>query len=283
MRGALESALRLAAGAGETLLAPLAAVSRSQGQGAVLAKRAHRPWRLPARPWFMAQSWEHLLFAHWPVAVEELRRVVPDEIPIDTYDGSAWLGVTPFRLTALRLRGLPHLPDLTSFLETNVRTYATIGGRPGIYFLSLDAASALAVAAARRSYRLPYFHARMSARTVTDWVDYESTRVSSDGPPAQLRVRYRPTGEASEAQEGSLEHFLTERYCLYTLDDRGRVLRAEIHHPPWPLQPAEAELELNTMGAPLGQPLGGPPLVHFARRQDVLIWRLEPNSITEGR
>ena len=284
IRGAIESGLRVAAGADEALLTPLGARSRSFGQEVVLTETAHRPYRLPDRPWFMAQSWEDLLFAHWPLPVGELRRVVPPQIPIDTYDGTAWIAITPFRVGALRLRGLPHLPGVTSFPETNVRTYATIDEKPGIYFLSLDAASAVAVSAARRSYRLPYFHARMSARRAGDWIEYQSTRVSHDGPAAELRARYRPTGRRFEAEHGSLEQFLVERYCLYTLDERRLVCRADIHHPPWPLQPAEAELELNTMAEPFGVSLRGDPLLHFSRREDVLIWTLErqPASTAAG-
>jgi uncharacterized protein len=285
IRGLVESGLRGAAGAGEALLAPLGARSRSFRQEVVLTETVHRPYRLPDRPWFMAQSWEDLLFAHWPVPVEELRRVVPPGIPIDTYDGRAWIAITPFRVGAVRLRGLPHLPGVTSFPETNVRTYATIDERPGIYFLSLDAASAVAVSAARRSYRLPYFQARMSARRAGDWIEYSSTRVSPDGPAAELRARYRPTGWRFEAEEGSLEQFLVERYCLYTLDEQRRVCRADIHHPPWPLQPAEAEFQLNTMAEPFGVCLRGDPLLHFSRREDVLIWTLErqPASTAAGR
>lgn len=250
----------------------------SLGQAAVLRESAHRPWPLPERPWYMAQTWEQLLFAHWPVAVEELRRVVPSELSIDTHDGTAWVGVTPFRVGASRLRALPHVPGLTSFPETNVRTYATVEGKPGIYFLSLDAASRLAVRGARRVYRLPYFRATMSARRSGDWVDYETVRVAGDGPPAELRGRYRPSGERFNAVEGSIEYFLTERYCLYTLDEGRRLHRADIHHPPWPLQRAEASFAVNTMAAGFGLPLDAQPgpLLHYAERQDVLIWTIQP-------
>ena len=223
----------------------------------------------------MAQSWVNLLFAHWRVPVEQLEAVLPPELPVDTYDGSAWLGVTPFEVAAVRLRGLPHVPGITAFLETNVRTYTTVGGKPGIYFVSLDAASRLAVVGARRTYRLPYFHARMSAERSDELIAYRSRRASRDGPPAELSMRYRAEGARRQAEPGSLEHFLAERYCLYTLDEQRRVLRADIHHPPWPLQAAVAEIERNTMGAQIGQPLDGQPLLHLAARQDVLIWSLE--------
>jgi uncharacterized protein len=206
---------------------------------------------------------------------EELQRVVPDELPLDTFDGSAWLGVTPFHVAAVRVRGLPHLPGVTSFGETNVRTYTTIGGKPGVYFISLDAASRLAVAGARRTYRLPYFHARISTRRTERSIDYRLSRAADDGPPAELFLSYGADGAPVQARPGSLGYFLAERYCLYTLDENRRVLRADIHHPPWPLQPAVAEIERNTMGAQIGQRLEGEPLLHIAARQDVLVWSLE--------
>ena len=275
MTSALGRALRTAAGAGELLLRPAAVVSRSQGQGAVLRETAHRPWPLPRDPWWMAQTWEDLLFAHWPVPPERLRPLLPKAIPLDVREGIAWVGVTPFRVSASRLRGMPHLPGITAFPELNVRTYTTIDGKPGIWFLSLDAASALAVAGARRVYRLPYFKARMECSERAGWIEYRSRRVSSDGEPAELVGRYHPTGPAAPPPPGSLEHWLTERYCLYILAEHGHVLRADIHHPPWPLQVAEASFELNTMAEPYGLGLDRPPaLLHFSRRQDVLIWPL---------
>jgi uncharacterized protein YqjF (DUF2071 family) len=275
MTQVISQALWALAGAGEALLRPAALVGRSQGHGLVLRETAHRPWPVPRAPWLMAQTWEDLLFAHWPIDPERLRPLLPDRIPLDVREGSAWVGVTPFRVGALRLRGTPHVPGVTAFPELNVRTYTTIDGKPGIWFMSLDAASGLAVAGARRAYRLPYFQAQMEVHNDSGWVSYRSRRVSADGEPAEFVGRYRPTGEAKPPAPGSLEHWLTERYCLYALDEQGALLRAEIHHPPWPLQAAEARLDLNTMAAPYRIALDpDPPLLHFARRQDVVIWPL---------
>jgi uncharacterized protein YqjF (DUF2071 family) len=194
---------------------------------------------------------------------------VPAELPLDTFDGRAWLGVTPFEVSGLRLVGTPPVPRLSRFPETNVRTYTTVGGRPGIYFFSLDAASCAAVAGARLTYRLPYFRARMTIQRAGGEIHYCSRRI---GGRAELIARYRATGPPRHPQPGTLEYFLTERYCLYTLDARRRMLRAEIHHPPWPLQPAAGEIHRNTMTAPRGIELPAEPLLHFAARQDVLIW-----------
>jgi uncharacterized protein YqjF (DUF2071 family) len=158
----------------------------------------------------------------------------------------------------------------------NVRTYVTYEGKPGIWFFSLDADSALAVAAARRSYRLPYYRADMAITRSGQSIRYASVRTSSGGPPAALRAEYASSGAPRVAEAGTLEHWLAERYCLYTLDERQRLMRAEIHHPPWPLQPAIATFEANTM-PPAGVDLAAQePLLHFARRQDVVIWPLRP-------
>jgi uncharacterized protein YqjF (DUF2071 family) len=235
----------------------------------------HRPWSMPRRPWIMAQTWTDLLFAHWSLAASELEAVVPPQLALQTFDGRAWIGVTPFGVRNLRLRPTFPVPRLSAFPEINVRTYVTVGGKPGIFFFSLDAASRLAVAAARHAYRLPYFHARMALEHEADAVAYSSERIDEDRPaPAEFRGRYRPVGPASTPGRGTLEHWLTERYCLYTLDDALRVQRAEIHHPPWPLQPAEADITTNTMADELGLALEGEPLLHYARRQDVVFWAL---------
>jgi uncharacterized protein YqjF (DUF2071 family) len=224
----------------------------------------------------MGQSWERLLFAHWAVPVERLREVVHPAIPIDTFEGHAWLGVTPFTVTGFHMRRMPPVPLVSSFEEINVRTYATIDGRPGIYFLSLDAASRVAVEGARRLYRVPYFSADISARPAGARIDYRSERTQDDGPPAGFHAEYEPTGEPFTAPPGSFDHWLTERYCLYTAGDRGRVLRADIHHPPWQLQPATARIARNTMAEPYGIELEGDPVLHYAHRQDVVFWPLAP-------
>ena len=252
-------------------------MKRMRQQAATLRDTGHRPWPPPQdRPWVMAQSWHDLLFAHWRVPVEALRPVVHPAIPIDEFDGSAWIGVTPFRVEGSRPRGGPPPPVASSFLECNMRTYATIDGKPGIWFFSLDAESRLAVRGARRFWRLPYFLADMDAAARDGGLDYRTDRVSADGPAVGFEGTYRPTGPEHPARPGTLEYFLTERYCLYTLDERQRVHRGDIHHPPWPLQPAEAEVRRNTMGRMIGLELEGDPLLHFARRQDVLMWRIEP-------
>lgn len=240
-------------------------------QAQVVEETGHRPWPLPDDPWLQAQTWEKLLFAHWRVPVDELRRHVPEELPLDTFDGSAWIGITPFRVSGLRVRGVPPLPYLSAFLELNVRTYVELDGKAGIYFFSLDAESPLAVEAARRLYRLPYFRARMSAVAAGEEIDFASERTESRR--ATFQGRYRPIGDPAPPLPGSLEYFLTERYCLFTMHE-ARVHWAQIHHLPWPLQPAESEIAENTMPPP-GVELRGDSHYHYSARQDTVLWGLE--------
>ncbi|HEX6388737.1 MAG TPA: DUF2071 domain-containing protein [Solirubrobacteraceae bacterium] len=256
------------ADAAEALVAPLSPTAARQA--AVLDDQAHRPWPVPEGPWLMGQTWLDLAFLHWPVDPAVLRPAVPSTLPLDEHDGAAWIGVTPFEILGLRLHGAPPLPGLSRFGETNVRTYVTVDGKPGIYFLSLDAARAAAVQAARRSYRLPYFHAAITIAREDGGIHYRLRRDDA----TQLTVDYRPTGPPQPPAPGSLAYFLTERDCLYTLDEELRPLRADIHHPRWPLQPADAEITANTMLASYGITLEGAPIVHFSARQDVVIWSL---------
>ena len=237
---------------------------------AILDDTAHRPWPLPDSPWLMTQTWHDLLFAHWPVDPEQLGAKVPAAFAIDLFEGAAWIGIVPFRMTNVAPRGVPAMPWISEFPELNVRTYVRVGDRPGIFFFSLDAGSAVAVQAARMLLNLPYYSATMSVRPAAAGVEYLSQR--SDNR-ALLAGTYGPTAAPFVAAAGSLEYFLTERYCLYNLDHLERPYRLEIHHPPWPLQPAQAQLHRNTMADVNGLSLPDePPLLHFAQRQDMVAW-----------
>jgi uncharacterized protein YqjF (DUF2071 family) len=214
--------------------------------------------------------WENLAFLHWPVDAREIRRLVPEPLEIDTFDGSAWVAVTPFTMLGVRLAGLPGVPTATNFPELNVRTYVRLGGHAGVWFFSLDAASRVAVAAARRVTGLPYHHADMSSRPDGDTIVYASRRLEPRAPGAAFSARFRPIGDASHSARGSFEFWSTERYCLFSFRS-SRLLRLDIEHLPWPLQPAEARIAENTMAAAAGIALPTiPPRAHFARRLDVL-------------
>ena len=219
----------------------------------------------------MRQTWNDVLFAHWPVQSGYLREFVPKELSLDLFEGTAWIAVAPFHMTNVRPRWTPPLPWLSAFPELNVRTYVVHNGTPGVFFLSLDAGRLLAVWGARYGYLLPYFHAKMQVRVTENEINYTSRRLKT---AAEFRGRYLAIGAIRQRTKGSLEYFLTERYCLFTVH-RSRVYRGDIHHVPWPLQDAEAEIKTNTMAEAAGIRLPATkPLLHFAKKLDVLIWRL---------
>jgi uncharacterized protein len=219
----------------------------------------------------MAQTWHDLLFAHWPIDPAVMRLLVPPELPLDTFEGRCWLGIAPFHMSGIHARGLPALPGLSRFPELNVRTYVTFNDQPGVFFFSLDADHRAAVWAARKFYSLPYFKATMSATTKAHRVVYASRR---DQGNAEFRGQYYPAGPVRLREAGTLDRWLTERYCLYAVKD-DCVHRAEIHHPQWPLQDTAAEIETNTMASAAGITLpDSPPLLHFSRKLEVLIWPL---------
>jgi uncharacterized protein YqjF (DUF2071 family) len=240
----------------------------------IFDKVSHRPWPLPSGRWVMEQRWHDLLFAHWRVEKELLRQHVPSGLEIDTYQGQAWLGVVPFRMEGVKLSYRPAIPGTSRFPELNVRTYVKHGEKAGVWFFSLDAASRLAVTVARAWFHLPYFFAGMSCVERDGWIEYASDRKQRGAPAAVLRGKYRPKGETFQAASGTLEQFLTERYCLYSADAEGNLKRGEIHHRPWNLQLAKAEISENSMTNRLGLTLEAPELLHFSRRQDVLVWPL---------
>jgi uncharacterized protein len=242
----------------------------------MINETGHRPWELPGRPWMFAMRWHDLLFMHWPVPPAVLRAVIPPALALDTWESMAWIGVVPFRMSGVRPRAVPPLPWLSAFPELNVRTYVTLGGKPGVWFFSLDAANRLVVRLARHFFSLLYYDARMASERASDQVHYLSQRTHRGAPPAAFQGHYRPIGPVFHTSPGTLEHWLTERYCLYAVDRHGHLWCGEIHHGRWPLQPAEAEVTVNTMTRPLGVALPDlPPLLHFARRQDVLGWMPE--------
>jgi uncharacterized protein YqjF (DUF2071 family) len=244
----------------------------AQRQARSLEHVGHRPWPLPERSWSVGQTLEDVLLAHWPVPIDSVRAHVPAELKVELYDGSAWMSIVPFRAADLRLRGMLPVPGVSSFLELNVRTYVRAAdGKPGVWFFSLDVSSRLAAEAARRVYKLPVFHARMSTERSDDWIEVECSRFDERG--RVFSGRYRAEGESFTPEPGSLESFLADRFCLYATNERGKLQRAEIHHDPWTLQRVTAEIDLTTI-SPFG--LDGPPLCHFSRRQDVVLWPLAP-------
>ena len=266
----------------------------------------HRPFALEQTPWVINQSWCNLLFAHWLVPQPALRDLVPEQLELDLFEGNAYIAVVPFEMKEVSPRLIPSMPWLSFFPELNVRTYVKYKGKPGVYFFSLDAGNPVAVWIACNFYHLPYFNAKMQCQLSNDAnkrnYTYTSLRLAhaaakkgtvtsfnsaqghdseakkrsplSSNKTAQLDVTYGPTGPVYNSQPGSLEHFLTERYCLFTVFS-GTVYRGDIHHKPWPLQPAQAQWRINTMTAPLGLDLKGEPILHFVENIDTVEWPIK--------
>lgn len=237
----------------------------------MMPNTSHRPFPLPKGPWMMAQTWNDVLFAHWPAEPELIREKIPAALELETFNGKAWIGILPFLLTNLRPRFLPPLPFFSRFPELNVRTYVTYQGIPGVYFFSLDAASRFAVLGARTFFRLPYYHAGMDFVHEGSRVRFSSRR--PDGKAA-FSVRYGAMSNSFTARKGTIEYWLTERYRLYTLQN-SRIYYADIHHPQWRLQQAEADFSQNNAASASGLTLADTaPLLHYAKRQHVVCWPL---------
>jgi len=221
----------------------------------------------------MTQTWHNLLFAHWPCPLDELRPLIPAGLELDTFHGQAWVGVIAFRMTGIRLRGFPIVPAVERFPEINVRTYVTMGNKPGVYFLSLDADNPTAIAIAKPWFHLGYRNASISFEMCEETVNFRSTRTQRGQPPADFLGSYKPISEMRNYPAGTLENWLTERYCYYSPNRRGDIYRGEVHHAHWPLHLAQAEIVTNTMALSHGILLPDTqPLLHYAHYMKALIW-----------
>ncbi len=233
----------------------------------------HRPWPHPTSRWTWRQNWYDLLFAHWPVPAAALRHLVPAGLNIQEFGDTSYVGVVPFRMTGVMRRPFPDLPGISAFPELNVRLYVEHDGKPGVWFLSLDASNPLAVWAARRYFHLPYWRSHIQFVAADDRFRFHAER---RGSPVRFSASYRPTSESFEGKPGTLEAFLVERYCLYAQSWRGDLYRCDVHHVPWPLQTAEAEVDAGDLLQSHGITCTGPPpLLHFSRGVEVVVWSLE--------
>jgi uncharacterized protein YqjF (DUF2071 family) len=247
----------------------------------IKVRTSQRPRPLPPGRWAMTQRWNDLLFAHWRTPVAQVASLLPDGLQVDTFEGSAWVGVVPFWMDRIKFRGLPAIPGVNSFPELNLRTYVRDlrTGTPGVFFFSLDAACLIAVVTARAFYHLPYYWAEMKIEERPDGEFAYYSRRRFAGRQVIFKARYRglgPTRKLAESRVGTLEYFLTERYCLFTRNGNGQLVRANIHHIPWPLENAEAEIEQNDLPAAMGIQLPDEePVLHYARRLAVYVWPAE--------
>ena len=258
--------------------------------GSLLYSVEHRPWLPPDAPWLLSQSLNDLLFAHFAIDKATLRRLVPDVFTLDLYDGIAWLTISPFSSSHARPKGIPPLPGLSFFSQMNVRTYVTVEGKPGLYYFSADASNLSAVWFARVFFRMQYWHAsiEMKSRNVETLdaenremeraIHFRSKRLhgpSARDGAAKFEAVYSAASRAERARRGSLDEFLTERYCMYSWNRR-RIYRTEIHHQPWPLQQASTQIIANSVADPLGLSLPTEPdLCHFSRSLKMLVWAPE--------
>jgi hypothetical protein len=233
----------------------------------------HAAAEAPNFPWAMRMRWRDLLFAHWAVDPAILRKLLPAGLELDLFDGRAYAGAVPFRMEGVTPRRMPAVPGLHAFPELNLRTYVHAGGKPGVWFFSLDAGQKLAVRIARRLFHLPYFDAAFQIDASGDTVTYSAIRTHRRAFPATFAAKYWPDGPVYLSTPGTLDSWLTERYCLYAADSEGNLYRGDIDHQPWPLQRAQAEISANTLGDWLGIEMPGPPdTLHFAQSLDVHAW-----------
>jgi uncharacterized protein YqjF (DUF2071 family) len=263
----------------------------------ILKETAHRPYPIPPGPWVLRQSWDNLLFAHWKVPFNKVRAVVPAELELDTYEGSCYVGVVPFAMANVRPRYFPSVPLLSNFLELNLRTYvktprtaeadlaaaavsndsagrAGQQGGGGVYFFSLDCSNAVAVELGCKVYQLPYYNALMKLATDGGWHHYQCVRLHAGEEQLKFKASYREIGPVIYSQPGSLEAFLTERYC-FLLSHQGTICRGDVHHKPWPLQAAEAKIDMNTMASKFSFDLSSEePILHYSKHLDTVEWPL---------
>jgi uncharacterized protein len=237
------------------------------------------------QPWaVMRQKWRDLLFLHWAVDAQALRRLVPPQLELDLFDGTAYVGLVPFTMTGVRPVGIPPIKGLSSFHETNLRTYVRLGDRdPGVWFFNLEAASSIAVCLARALFHLPYHRARMFLEHLpsdnagagnSSSIVYAGVRLWPGPLPASYTIRATPRGLARTAAPGSLEHFLIERYILYAIG-KTCLYQGRVSHTPYPIQSAEVhsidETILNTWNI---QKTDNAPLAHFSTGVDVRVFAL---------
>ncbi len=246
-----------------------------------MPRRSHQPRPLPSGHWLLKQRWNDMLFANWPVAASLLAPLIPEGLQVDIFQGSAWLGVMPFWMEQIKVRGLPTLPGARSFPQLSLRTYVRDPqtGTPGLSFLSLEASNPLAAMVGRAFYRLPYHWAEMhlEKRSEREFEFYSRRRLAQR--PVVFNARYRglgPSPRLMESRVGSIEYFLMERYCLYSSNRDGQAIKANLHHESWPLEEAEAEIEQNDLAAAFGIELPDvEPVLHYARRLAVYVWPSE--------
>ena len=230
--------------------------------------------------------WDDLLFLHWPVDPQQMRALIPPQVELDLFDSMAWIALVPFRMEATRFRGVPALPGLGAFYECNVRTYVRVNNAagkptPGVWFFSLDAEHLLPVLGGRWLWNLNYIHSNFTvsqtesqteaAQQPSGSIDYALHRKRD--ATQRTHIRWTPGSALPPAAPGSIEHFLTERYWLYTLR-HGRIMGGRVAHPQWSLREAHIDHLDDTLIASTGLQVHGQPLAWHSNTLDVQGWNL---------
>lgn len=234
------------------------------------------PTRRPVGPNAGTQRWESLLFCHWEVPAEAIRLILPEGMELDTFEETAYVGIVPFKMRAVRPRWLPHRFAF-NFLETNVRTYVVHQGRPGVYFFSLDANSRLAVIAARLGWALPYFYASMQNSEANDRIQYSSERA---GGRAKHEVTFRIGERLGASVPNTLEHFLLERYLLF-VEKSNTIYSGQVSHQPYEAWTASVDsINVDLIAAAGFSNLDVQPnLAHYSPGVDVEVFAIKPTLL----
>jgi uncharacterized protein YqjF (DUF2071 family) len=251
-------------------------------------RTSQRPRPLPTGRWMMTQRWNDILFAHWRVPASALAPFLPDGLQPDLFQGSAWLGVVPLWMDRFSFRGMPTIPGTSSFPELHLRTYVSDQiGTPGIFNLTVDIGSLLAMTGARFVFRIPcnWAEMRLNQRTEREFSFYSRRMFVND--PVIFSARYRglgPTRRLAEIKSGTLEYFFTERYSMFRRNHAGHAVRANIHAVASPLEDAEAEIDRNDLPGAAGIHLEDQePVLHYSRRLAVYIWPAELIELARRR
>ncbi|MBS4202106.1 DUF2071 domain-containing protein [Bacillus sp. FJAT-49732] len=242
----------------------------------VLQETNHRPYPIPSKKWIMRQKWSNVFFMHWPIQPELLQPYIPSSIEVDTYDGFAWLGVIIFNIDGIYLRGFPPVSFRPAFPEINLRTYVKCDNKPGIYFLSLDVDDWTSYTLAKRWLNVPYHPAKISIQKNVDTFHYESLRMGSSNTPIVCKGSFTPQSNIFHPNSDTIDHWLSERYCFFSNDQRSNMYCLDIHHHPWPLQKADAVIKKNDLFKPFSFHLEDEkPILHFSQGVEALIWNIK--------
>ncbi|WP_332649466.1 YqjF family protein [Lysinibacillus sp. 54212] len=224
----------------------------------------------PKFPWVLQQNWHNVLFVHYPVYSKSLQKFVPRSLELDTFNGMCWVSIVLFIVKKNRIRLLPLIPGTNQFIQMNVRTYVTLDGTPGVYFLSIDASNKVAVTLATTLFFLPNYDAVMNLQQEGSSIFFQSARKGKVS--LEMECCYKPISPVFYATKNSLEAWLIERYTLFSLNRNGQPVRGDIYHAPWQLQHVEATVYKNTMLTDLSIAAEyNEPIFHFSKMQQARI------------